>query len=152
MNLYVLVFLHIGSRRLWLSPTTRHTDTAWVRKQSEGFLAHAQSANLPATIMVRGNDVKYPPEFDTVLKSAGLEVLRMFRCHLNHPATNPQFVNLPVANERFFDDLRLDRSIDVVLVSRKDQIPCTQILNRLRARRGQNRRPSQRSRKQRLKG
>ena len=77
MNLYVLVFLHIGSRRLWFSPATRSPDTARVSEQAEGFLAHAQSANLPATIMQRDNDVIYPPQFDTVLKSAGLEVPRM---------------------------------------------------------------------------
>ena len=77
VNLYVLVFLHIGTRRLWLSPATRQPAAAWVTTQAEDFLTHAQSANLPATIMLRDNDVKYPPEFDTVLKSAGLDVPRM---------------------------------------------------------------------------
>ncbi len=77
VNLYVLVFLHIGTRRLWLSPATRQPDAAWVTSQAEGFLAHAETEHLPTTIMLRDNDVKYPPEFDEVLKSAGLEVPKM---------------------------------------------------------------------------
>ena len=74
VNLYVLVFLHIGTRRLWLSPANRRRYTAWVNQQAEGFLSHAQSANLPPTIMLRDNDVKNPTEFDTELKSAVLDV------------------------------------------------------------------------------
>jgi len=58
VNLYVLVFIHIGTRRLWLSPATRQPDAAWVSEQAECFLAHSRSEHLPATIMLRDNDVK----------------------------------------------------------------------------------------------
>lgn len=44
---------------------------------AEGLLAHTRIVNLPATIMLRDSDVKYPPGFDTVLKSAGLIVPKM---------------------------------------------------------------------------
>ena len=77
VNLDVLVFIQIGTRRIWLSPATRPPDAAWVTDQAEGFLADAEAAHLPATIMVRDNDVKYPPGFDAILQSAGLEVPKM---------------------------------------------------------------------------
>ena len=109
MNLYVLVFLQIGTRRLWLSPATRRPDTAWVCEQAESFLAHAHSTNLPATIMLRDNDVKYPPEFDTVLKSAGLDVPKM-------PVRSP---NLRAHVERVIQTLQHEALDRVVVVSER---------------------------------
>ena len=109
MNLYVLVFLHIGTRRLWLSPATRRPDTAWMSEQAKGFLAHAQSANHLATIMLRDNDVKYPPVFDTVLKSAGIEVPRM-------PVRAP---NLRAHVERVIQTLQHDALDRLVVISER---------------------------------
>ena len=40
VTLHVLAFIHIGSRRLGLSPSTRQPDAAWVTQQAEQFLDH----------------------------------------------------------------------------------------------------------------
>ena len=77
VTLYVLAFIHIGSRRLWLSPSTRKPDAAWVTQQAERFLDHAKVAELPLTILLRDNDVKYPPAFDEVFRQAGVTVPKM---------------------------------------------------------------------------
>lgn len=98
VTLYVLAFIHIGSRRLWLSPSTRQPDAAWVTQQGERFLDHARASDLflpsppgrgaggeglrddglPRTgYLLRDNDVKYPPAFDEVFRSAGVEVPKM---------------------------------------------------------------------------
>ena len=46
VTLYVLAFIHIGSRRLWLSLSTRKPDTAWVKQQAERFMTHASATGV----------------------------------------------------------------------------------------------------------
>lgn len=77
--------------------------------QAEGFLAHAQFANLPAKIMLRDNDVKYPPGFDKVLKSAGLSVPKM-------PAHAP---NLRAHVERVLQTLQREALNRLAVVSER---------------------------------
>ena len=107
VNLNVLAFLHISTLRLWLSPATRQPDAAWVTSQAEGFLSHAQSEHLPATIMLRDNDVKYPPGFDAVLRSAGLEVPKM-------PVRAP---NLRAHVERVIQTIQIEALDGLLVVS-----------------------------------
>lgn len=99
------MFLAIGSRRLWLSPSTRKPDAAWVTQQAERFLNHARISDLflpspsgrgaggeglrsesdslrdknlpPTNFLLRDNDVKYPPAFDKVFRQAGVTVPQM---------------------------------------------------------------------------
>ena len=93
VTLYVLAFIHIGSRRLWLSPSTRQPDAAWVTQQAERFMHHASAVDFflpsppergaggeglpPAGFLLRDNDVKYPPAFDEVFRQAGVTVPKM---------------------------------------------------------------------------
>ncbi len=77
VTFYVLAFIHIGSRRLWLSPSTRKPDAAWVTEQAERYQQHANVSKLPLTILMRDNDVKYPPAFDEVFSQAGVTVPKM---------------------------------------------------------------------------
>ncbi len=46
----------------------------WVTQQVERFHLHAKLADLPLTILMRDNDVKYPPTFDEVFCNANIEV------------------------------------------------------------------------------
>ncbi len=71
VTLYLLAFIHIGSRRLWLSTSTRQPDAAWVTQQAERLQQYAKVADLPLTILLRDNDVKYPPAFDEVFRQVG---------------------------------------------------------------------------------
>ena len=109
INLYVLVFLHIGTRRLWLSPATRQPDAVWVSEQAASFLAHAQSENLPITIVLRDNDVKYPPKFDEILRSAGVKVPKM-------PVQSP---NLRAHVERVIQTLQMEALDGLLIVSER---------------------------------
>ena len=109
VNLYVLVFLHIGMRRLWLSPATRQPDAAWVSEQANNVLAHAQSENLPITIVLRDNDVKYPPQFDETLRVAGVDVPKM-------PVQSP---NLRPHVERVIQTLQTEALDGLVIVSER---------------------------------
>ena len=76
VDLYFLVFLHLGTRRIWLSPCTHKPDSAWVVQQGRNFLQHADDADLPVETVMRDNDVKYNSQFDDLLRSGGAKVKR----------------------------------------------------------------------------
>ena len=43
---FVLAFIHVQTRRVWLSPCSFKPDVVWMRTQAEGFLAHAKAQGL----------------------------------------------------------------------------------------------------------
>ena len=46
-DVFVLVFLHVGTRRVFVSPTTTNPTEAWVREQTQTYLQHAKTDKLP---------------------------------------------------------------------------------------------------------
>jgi putative transposase len=75
-TLYVLAFIELGSRRIHLSPTTAHPNSAWVTQQARN-LAMALDDRSPAMrFLIRDRDSKYSRSFDAVLRSEGMRVIR----------------------------------------------------------------------------
>ncbi len=74
VDVYFLVFIHIGSRRIWISPCTEHPDAQWTTQQARNFAIHIAEEKLPCTILGRDNDKKYVASFDAVFKSMDCEV------------------------------------------------------------------------------
>ncbi|QDT55099.1 hypothetical protein Pan44_31400 [Caulifigura coniformis] len=64
IDLYLLVFLHLGTRRVWISPCTARPDSAWVAQQARNFQFMAEDACLSPTHIVHDNDTTFTPEFD----------------------------------------------------------------------------------------
>jgi putative transposase len=97
---YVLVFLHVGSRRVAVSPATLHPNAEWVADQADAFVKHLQSIGIgkAKTILFRDRDGKYRPEFDAKLKEAGVEVQRT-------PIRSP---NLNAYVERWIQSIRVE--------------------------------------------
>jgi len=75
-DLFVLVFLHVGTRRVFLSPATYHPNEAWVRQQAAAFVEHARRHKLGAEILMHDRDTKFTAGFDGVLKQAGLRPMK----------------------------------------------------------------------------
>jgi len=72
-RLYVLFFIELGSRRVYLAGVTAHPDGAWVTQQARNLL-------MPATgprprFLLRDRDAKFIRAFDNVFRSEGTEVL-----------------------------------------------------------------------------
>ncbi|MBX3354480.1 MAG: integrase core domain-containing protein [Phycisphaeraceae bacterium] len=65
---FLLVFLHIGTRRMLLSPSTTAPTEEWVARETETFLQVIQSMDEPANILIRDRDTKFGPMFDAVLE------------------------------------------------------------------------------------
>lgn len=70
-DLYLLIFLHVETRRAYISPSTYHPNEAWVVDQAEAFHDHAKSAGLKAKIVMHDRDTKFTASFDEALKSRG---------------------------------------------------------------------------------
>ncbi len=75
-DLFVLVFLHVESRRVFISPSTCHPNEAWVKEQANAFLEHASETGLGTEVVMHDRDTKFTASFDEVLKQANLKVVK----------------------------------------------------------------------------
>jgi putative transposase len=74
--LFVMTFLHVGSRRVFLTPATQHPNEAWVVEQAEAFVHHMRAKRLSAETIMHDRDTKFTARFDAALRKAGLKVRR----------------------------------------------------------------------------
>jgi putative transposase len=97
---YALVFIHVDSRRVFVTPCSANPDAAWVAEQAGAFVSHLQASGQgPRDVLLfRDRDQKYRPEFDEALKAAGVDVRR-------NPVRSP---NLNAYVERWIQSLRLE--------------------------------------------
>ena len=75
-GLYLLIFLHVDSRRVYISPSTFHPNEEWVKQQAEDFLKDAESEGLEIKTLMHDRDTKFTKSFDAVLESASVEIER----------------------------------------------------------------------------
>jgi putative transposase len=73
-DLFVLVFLHVGTRRLIVSPATYHPNGAWIEAQAATFRRQTKASGLKAEILYHDRDSKFTQAFDQALSTAGIEV------------------------------------------------------------------------------
>ena len=59
-TVYVLVYIHIGTRKVWHSYPTIHPDTNWVMQQCRNVSMWLEDENLQARFLIRDRDRKYP--------------------------------------------------------------------------------------------
>jgi putative transposase len=73
-----MVFLHVATRRVFVTPMVVTTSPAWMAEQARAFVMHAKSIGLPAGLVFRDRDTKYrADEFDGELERAGVRVQRL---------------------------------------------------------------------------
>ena len=75
-DLFATAFLHIESRRVFISPGTHHPDDAWVLEQAEAFKQHLKNEKLSCKLLPLGREPKFTKSFDEV-SSAGKELARV---------------------------------------------------------------------------
>jgi putative transposase len=73
-DLFVLVFLHVETRRVYLTPATYYPNEAWVCDQARAFVKHAQKSSLGTDIIMHDRDKKFCAAFDAELVAAGMRV------------------------------------------------------------------------------
>lgn len=80
VEVYVLFFLHLGTRRVILGGITAHPDRVWMAEQARSFAA--RTPKKPA-ILFRDFDGKFTKEFDAILAAKRIEVRRVGPCKPN---------------------------------------------------------------------
>lgn len=73
---FVLGFLHLATRRVYVSPCSFKPDAKWMQRQAQEFLDYARSQGLRVDIVNCDRDGKFGVGFDGVLKNAGARVIR----------------------------------------------------------------------------
>src|SRR5664280_444677 len=74
-TLYVLVFIELGNRRICLSPSTAHPDSAWVTQQARNLALDLDARASPVRFLIRDRDTKFSRSFDEVVRSEGARVI-----------------------------------------------------------------------------
>ena len=73
---YLLMFIELGSRRIHVSPSTVHPDSAWVTQQARNLAMNLDGRASPVRFLIRDRDAKFSRPFDAVLRSEGMRVIR----------------------------------------------------------------------------
>jgi putative transposase len=75
-TLYALVFIELRSRRIHVSPSTAHPDSAWVTQQARNLALSLDGRSPAIRFLIRDRDAKFSLPFDAVLRSEGMRVIR----------------------------------------------------------------------------
>ena len=75
-RLYVLFFIELGRRRVWITGVTDHPHGAWVTQQARDVTADLEDDGVQIGFLLRDRDAKYVLSFETVFTGAGAQVLR----------------------------------------------------------------------------
>ncbi len=77
---FMLVFLHVETRRAIFSPSTLHPDEDWVTAQAELFVNEARDSGLSVRFVQHDRDTKFTESFDRTLAKMRAKVVRTPRC------------------------------------------------------------------------
>jgi len=97
-QIFALAFIHLGRRRVFVTPATFQPDAAWMERQARAFIAHAAAEHLPCSIVTRDHDSKFSSVFDQVFKDRGIQV----------KPVGPQAPNLNAFIERWIQSLQVE--------------------------------------------
>jgi putative transposase len=73
-TLYVLVFIELHTRRVFVTASTAHPDSAWVTQQARN-LSMDLDGRAPVRFLIHDRDSKFSGSFDEVFRSEGAEVI-----------------------------------------------------------------------------
>ncbi|HSG73336.1 MAG TPA: integrase core domain-containing protein, partial [Planctomycetaceae bacterium] len=109
VHLYLMVFVHLDSRKAIVSPATLHPDSAWVTKQTRSFLAEVPRGEGKKLYLVRDRDTKFSKQFHEALLTQNVKPIRM-------PIASP---NMNGRVERFIKTLKYECLNQFILFGQK---------------------------------
>lgn len=75
-TLYVLFFIELGTRRIHISGITSSPTGAWTTQQARQLVWKLDDRKSEFHFLVHDNDTKFSDKFDSVFRSAGVQVIR----------------------------------------------------------------------------
>jgi putative transposase len=98
VDLHLLFFIHIGSRRVFVSSAAAHPDSEWVTQQARNVSMQMEEWGLTASMLIIDRDTKFTKSFDAVFQVNGTEMKRV----------GPQSPNMNAYAERFVQTLKTE--------------------------------------------
>jgi putative transposase len=77
VEVFVLVVLHVGSRRVHVCGMTTHPDAPWMAQQAGELIPFFAAQPDKPAYLIRDLDGKFTEEFDALLESTGMEIVRV---------------------------------------------------------------------------
>jgi putative transposase len=77
VDVFVLFFLHVGTRRVHVAGVTAQPDKPWVVQQARNAALLSAEQPVRPRFLLRDHDAKFVKEFDAVLGAEGVEVRRL---------------------------------------------------------------------------
>jgi len=75
-TVYVLFFIELGTRRVYVAGCTTNPTAAWVTQQARHLTWQIQDGTLPVRYLIHDRDSKFAPAFDAVFTSEWVEIVR----------------------------------------------------------------------------
>ncbi|MBL7016275.1 MAG: transposase [Kiritimatiellales bacterium] len=72
----VMVFIHLGSRSVFMSPATFNPKSDWILQQSRNASMWLQDLGIEASHLIHDRDFKYSARFDRFWQGAGTKILK----------------------------------------------------------------------------
>ncbi|HVK15057.1 MAG TPA: integrase core domain-containing protein, partial [Gemmataceae bacterium] len=91
VQVYILVFVHVGTRRVIVPGFTANPDDGWMRQQARNLSILLADTGKQPTHLVLDNDTKFTAGFRDILAADGVEVVRTAVRSPNMNATCERF-------------------------------------------------------------
>jgi hypothetical protein len=75
-RVYVLFFIHLERRVVYLAGVTAHPVGPWVTQQARNLVANLEDQGRTLRFLVRDRDAKFVGPFDEVMRSVGARVIK----------------------------------------------------------------------------
>ena len=75
-RLYVLFFIELDTRRVYVMAITAHPAGAWVVQQARNLTMMLTNRVHPVEFLIRDRDTKFTSSFDEVFRSEGIRIIR----------------------------------------------------------------------------
>lgn len=69
------MFIHLGSRKVMISPSTYHPDGQWVTQQARNATMWLEDEGIDCRELIRDNDTKFTDAFDGLFRQNGTKIV-----------------------------------------------------------------------------
>src|SRR2546428_1156916 len=74
-RLYVLIYMHLATRRVLLAACTANPNEAWMAQQARNLAWTLEEEGIKLKVVIHDRDKKFSPRADDVFRSAGARVI-----------------------------------------------------------------------------